>query len=86
MTLKGSVSVVVNVPTIVGQDEKGENIIEKIPTEVRTLPAGSAFGELALMNSKPRAATIICKEDCQFAVLEKGPFKEILGKNIKLSP
>mmetsp|Transcript_29513 Transcript_29513/g.26911 ORF Transcript_29513/g.26911 Transcript_29513/m.26911 type:complete len:136 (-) Transcript_29513:1941-2348(-) len=46
--------------------------------EVRVLPAGSGFGELALMDSRPRAATIYCKEDCQFAVLDKEPFLKIL--------
>lgn len=46
------------------------------------MPAGSAFGELALINSKPRAATIICEEKCHFAVLDKAPFESILS-NIK---
>jgi CRP-like cAMP-binding protein len=30
--------------------------------EVTVLPAGSSFGELALISSKPRAATIRAKE------------------------
>jgi CRP-like cAMP-binding protein len=30
--------------------------------EVAELTTGTSFGELALINSKPRAATIICKE------------------------
>lgn len=46
--------------------------------EVNILWTGSSFGELALLSNKPRAATIICREDCDFAVLEKEDFKKIL--------
>jgi CRP-like cAMP-binding protein len=34
---------------------------EDIFIEVATLPAGTSFGELALISSKPRAATIKAK-------------------------
>ena len=34
--------------------------------EVAVLPAGSTFGELALISSKPRAATIRAKTDSYF--------------------
>lgn len=47
---------------------------------VKVLVQGQAFGELALLDNKPRAATIICEEDCHFAVLEKQAFTEILSK------
>jgi CRP-like cAMP-binding protein len=60
-------------------DAKGEAILVEQMTEVRVLPAGSGFGELALMNNKPRAATITCKDECEFAVLEKEPFNAILS-------
>jgi CRP-like cAMP-binding protein len=30
-----------------------------------------SFGELALNNNQPRAATITCKTDCHFAVMNK---------------
>ncbi len=46
--------------------------------EVRILSHGSSFGELALLENKPRAATIRCKEACYFAVLEKEEFQSIL--------
>lgn len=49
-------------------------------TKVKVLPAGFAFGELALMDDKPRAATIHCEEDCEFAILDKKNFKAILSK------
>ena len=32
------------------------------------------FGELALMSNKPRAATIKCITDCDFAVLDRRTF------------
>ena len=50
-------------------------------TEVRVLEIGNSFGELALMENKPRAATIKCKENCHFAVLDKQFFLHILSKN-----
>lgn len=51
-----------------------------ILTEVKILGGGSAFGELALIENKPRAATIRCKENCHFAVLDKTYFVHILSK------
>jgi hypothetical protein len=39
------------------------------------------FGELGLINRKPRMATIICKVDCHFAVLECEDFDSILKAN-----
>lgn len=37
--------------------------------EVSKLKSGDTFGELALINDKPRAATITCITDCHFATL-----------------
>lgn len=48
--------------------------------EVNELGVGDSFGELALINDRPRMATIICKEDCEFAILERDQYKEILGR------
>ena len=42
--------------------------------------SGQSFGELALMNNKPRAATIICLETWYFATLDREGYKRILGK------
>jgi len=81
--LRGSVGVWLNSDQILGKKENGENAIVKVFREVRTLPKGSAFGELALTDNKPRAASIICKENCDFAVLDKDPFKEILRETMK---
>lgn len=46
---------------------------------VKVLVQGQSFGELALLDNRPRAATIICEEDSHFAVLEKKSFSEILS-------
>ena len=46
--------------------------------EVSILKEGFAFGELALIDNKPRAATIKCKENTHFAVLDKVHFDRIL--------
>ena len=39
--------------------------------ELKTIKTGDSFGQLALMENKPRAATIICRENTHFAILEK---------------
>jgi CRP-like cAMP-binding protein len=38
-------------------------------TTIVTLKAGQTFGELALLDNKPRSATIVTKTPCHFAVL-----------------
>jgi CRP-like cAMP-binding protein len=38
------------------------------------------FGELGILNRKPRTATIICLEDTQFASLDAKDYEEILMK------
>jgi CRP-like cAMP-binding protein len=47
--------------------------------EVSSLHAGKSFGELALINDRPRAASVICKNRVIVAVLKKEDFKKILG-------
>ena len=46
--------------------------------EIKILKSGDAFGELALISKKNRAASILCREDSYFAVLDKKHFLEIL--------
>jgi CRP-like cAMP-binding protein len=46
---------------------------------LQILRAGDCFGELALISNGKRAASILCREDCHFAVLEREDYKEILG-------
>jgi len=76
VVLKGSVSVWIMKKIIEKEDDQEKE--KEIMINVRDLPAGSAFGELALLSNKPRAATIQCNEDSQLAVLDKLHFDEIL--------
>ncbi|KAL4478912.1 hypothetical protein ABPG72_019349 [Tetrahymena utriculariae] len=57
------------------QDDQQENP-ELI--KVAVMPTGVGFGELALISNKPRMATIVCEEDCEFLTLQKRPFDKIL--------
>lgn len=60
---------------------RGKNGIsrkQKALTRIVGQGGGYAFGELALLERKPRAATIVCEDDCDFAVLDKAPFQQIL--------
>jgi CRP-like cAMP-binding protein len=43
------------------------------------MKTGDSFGQLALIENKPRSASIVCKEDCHFALFEKEPFDGILS-------
>jgi CRP-like cAMP-binding protein len=45
------------------------------------LPEGSSFGELALLNNKPRLATIKCIESTHVATLSKENFNKILKEH-----
>jgi CRP-like cAMP-binding protein len=49
-------------------------------TKVHAYKSGSSFGELALMNDKPRAASIITTSECHFATLSKADYKKCLAK------
>jgi len=81
--MSGEVSVNVHVQK---QEDKGTHKKSKSKQsylelqEVSVLKAGTYFGELALLNNEPRTATIICKETCNFAVLFRDDFKEVLCK------
>ena len=48
-----------------------------------TLREGEMFGDLGLLLRKPRAATIICREDTEFATLTADDYRKIL-KNAEI--
>ena len=62
------------------EDKVDQFKVISVIDEVNTQSSGSSFGELALIHSQTRKATIKCKENCEFAVLDKENYKKILGK------
>lgn len=46
---------------------------------VKDYGRGDFFGELALLNDKPRAASVIAKTDCKVSKLGRDGFKRLLG-------
>jgi len=68
------------------KEEEEEQGSPKVSLQkVAELPQGAAFGELAIMDNilKPRSATITCKEDCHFLVLDRDIYKQVLGDDEK---
>ena len=49
-------------------------------TDVAKLSDGMAFGELALLHNKPRAASIYTLEDTHFAIMNKRDFDRSMHK------
>ena len=47
--------------------------------EINILLSGETFGEYSLISNQPVQASIKCKEDCHFAILEKKDFNAILS-------
>ena len=48
--------------------------------EVARLAEGGSFGELALLNNKARAATVICTRNTRFATLARKDFRVTVGQ------
>ena len=71
--IKGEVSVIVNI----------KNKDHLVPTEVLVYKDGDSFGELALIEKHPRAASIFTKTECHVAVLEKNDYNRILANLMK---
>ena len=47
------------------------------------LSNGDSFGELSLIEKKPRAASVICESDSYFLVLDKDAFMRIIATKAK---
>lgn len=79
--LKGSVSVIVPIKI---PNEQGN--IETVFKDVATLDSGKSFGELALINNKPRfvvcisirTATILSKEPTHLACMDRTSYEKVL--------
>ena len=48
--------------------------------QLALLRQGEYFGELALINYKPRAASAVCREETHLAVLERNDYFRVLGR------
>jgi CRP/FNR family cyclic AMP-dependent transcriptional regulator len=42
------------------------------------LPSGEFFGEMAILNGRPRSATAVCRSDCRLLVIEGKTFEAML--------
>lgn len=67
-----------NKQNTVKQPATQDHIVEY--DEVMTLTVGDSFGERALMIGQPRAASIFCKTNCHFGVLNFTDYQRILKK------
>ncbi len=59
--------------------EKGREVI------LNTQGEGEYFGELALLDDLPRSASVITAESCQFCVITKTAFQEVLINHPKIA-
>ncbi|XBW36600.1 hypothetical protein QEN19_002172 [Hanseniaspora menglaensis] len=61
--------------------EEGECVVVKDNVELKSLHKNDYFGELALLDDSPRAATIVSssEEGCKLVYLGKSEFKRLLG-------
>lgn len=54
---------------------------EETQLKVGAAESGAAFGELALLQDKPRAASVLCEVDCTFGVIAKDDYGRIIGRH-----
>ena len=67
---------------------QGECVVSKQegnepPKEVGRLRSGSYFGEMALMQNAPRAATVTAGDNCKLVKLDRPSFQRLLGPCIE---
>lgn len=48
---------------------------------VEQLESGAIFGELAIIDNTPRAATIVARDDCNFIAINAGRFRTLTREN-----
>ncbi|MDH3450905.1 MAG: Crp/Fnr family transcriptional regulator [Gammaproteobacteria bacterium] len=59
--------------------ESGKEVV------IAVLDEGEHFGEMSLIDDKPRSASIVTKESCEFTIINKADFDRILMGNPKLA-
>ena len=60
---------------VYGRDEEGNE------AEFTTLNEGEFFGEMALLDGKPRSATVACVDPCGFFILGRADFLHLLTES-----
>jgi CRP-like cAMP-binding protein len=68
--------------TVKKTDEETDEEIET-QLKVGSAEAGASFGELALLQDKPRAASVVCESACSFGVINKDDYVRIIGRHAK---
>ena len=66
--------------TLVDKNLESEEIIIKYLKKATRLKSGDSFGELALLLSAPRSATVKAVWDSEMATIDKKQFLNIIGK------
>lgn len=60
---------------------KGEAEIMVDDVVVETAKPGSVIGEMALLDSQPRSATVFCPQECSFAQIDRPRFEFLVRQN-----
>src|SRR3954463_7593008 len=83
-----------NGETIISEGDKGEELyivlsgtakVIRNGTEIATLSAGDHFGEMALVRSQPRSASVVSDGSSELMVIRRTEFFEILRKEHQLA-
>ncbi|BDG08100.1 Crp/Fnr family transcriptional regulator [Anaeromyxobacter paludicola] len=56
--------------------------VEKILT---TLGGGEFFGEMSILNNRPRSATAVCAEDCRLIVIDPRTFETMIRSSAEIA-
>jgi serine/threonine protein phosphatase PrpC/CRP-like cAMP-binding protein len=62
----------------------GDLVVSKNGQAIATLPSGSHFGEMALIDNGARSATVICKTACNLLVMDRPTFYDLIRKEPSL--
>jgi CRP/FNR family transcriptional regulator, cyclic AMP receptor protein len=62
----------------------GEVAVTKDGADVRSMGPGDFFGEISLLEDRPRTATVTAKTPLRFFVLTRQNFRALLGKQPEL--
>lgn len=62
----------------------GEVAVTKDGSEIRTMREGDFFGEISLLEDRPRTATVTAKTPLRFFVLTRQNFRTLLAKQPEL--